>query len=96
MPSSTGRNRSASSGSVRLDASKMRRNTPQPPPDRCCTIISAIEPRAMPRKSRCAMSHDRKKWSRSKTKPMAQTTSPATPTISARERGTSMSATGGV
>ena len=44
--------RIASSGSVRLDASKMRRKTPQAPPDRCWIIISAIDPSAMPRNSR--------------------------------------------
>ncbi len=36
---------SAMNGSVRADASKMRRTgMPQPPPDRWCTIIRPSEP----------------------------------------------------
>jgi hypothetical protein len=52
MPSTTGRNRSASNGSVRLDASNTRRKMPQEPPDRCWIITSAIDPNAMLRNSR--------------------------------------------
>ena len=50
-----------SSGSVRLDASKIAaEHMPQAPPDRCWIIISAIEPSAMPRNSSSAISHARK------------------------------------
>ncbi|MCA1642107.1 MAG: hypothetical protein LC785_09185 [Acidobacteria bacterium] len=45
----TGRNITASRGSVRVAASKMRRRTtPHPPPERWCSMISASEPTAAP------------------------------------------------
>ncbi len=47
--SQIGMNSTASSGSVRVEASKTRRDTsPQAPPERYCSISSASEPIVMP------------------------------------------------
>src|SRR5271165_6526422 len=48
-PNKMGRNSTAISGSPLLDASRIRRmEIPHNPPDRCCTISSAMQPRLSP------------------------------------------------
>ena len=49
MPNAIGMNSTAIAGMVLAAASSGRRmTTPQAPPDRCCTISSAMLPRATP------------------------------------------------
>ena len=80
---------------MRLDASKMRRKTPQAPPDRCWIIISAIEPERDAEEQQEGDQPGAEEVVAGTTKPMAQTTRPATPTMQgARAHGLEVGAGG--
>jgi hypothetical protein len=82
-----GTNSSAIHGSVRAEASKVRRRTtPQPPPDMCWSIVSARPPSAAASQNRKASRYEWKNCGRSKKAPAAAAARPAAPTASARLR----------
>src|SRR5439155_649648 len=83
-PMATGRKSSARTGIVRAPASSSRRITmPHTPPVRWLIMSRDRQPIDTPVQKRCAKSHERRKWPRSKTAPSRLRRTPAAPATSA-------------